>query len=101
MDFTRVSWICSFKDGPNNQGIFARLRQEELLFLTHHEDFVNAAPDCKASIIWSRVSQSMAIEKRVGMWLNAIQQFFSKTWKEEFFELYDDGTLYPVEVIKT
>jgi hypothetical protein len=39
--------------------------QEEVLFLTQDEDFVEAAPDCKASIIWSRVSQSMAISQRV------------------------------------
>jgi|GEM_PF-2433724 len=80
--------------------IFIRLNQEELLFLTQDEDFVEAAPDCKASIIWSRVSQSMPIDKRVEIWLNAVQQFFSKTWKEKFVELYDDGKLYPVEVVK-
>ena len=87
--------------GISDRDIFARLDREELLFLTHDEDFVNAVPDCKASVIWSRVSQSMVIDKRVEIWLNAIQQFFSKTWKEKFFEVYDDGTLYPIEVIKT
>ena len=43
----------------------------------------------------------MAIDKRVEIWLNAVQQFLSKTWKEKFFELYDDGNLYPIEVTKT
>jgi hypothetical protein len=60
---------------------------------------VDAAPDCKASIIWSRVSQSMAIDRRVEIWLNAVTQFLSKKWAEKFFDLYDDGKL-PVEVIK-
>jgi predicted nuclease of predicted toxin-antitoxin system len=87
--------------GILDREIFVRLRHEELLFLTQDEDFVTAAPDCKASIIWSRVAQSMVIDKRVEIWLEAIRQFFSKTWKEKFFEVYDDGTLYPIEVTKT
>lgn len=41
--------------GIHDRDILIRLRQEELLFLTQDEDFVDAAPDCKASIIWSRV----------------------------------------------
>jgi hypothetical protein len=42
----------------------------------------------------------MAIDKRVEIWLNAVQQFFSKKWNEKFFELYDDGQLHPIEVVK-
>ena len=86
--------------GIHDKEIIVRLNKEELLFLTQDEDFVEAAPDCKASIIWSRVSQSMLIDKRVEIWLGAVRQFFDKSWKEKFFELYDDGKLYPVEVIK-
>ncbi len=86
--------------GIHDRDILIRLEKEELLFLTQDEDFVDAAPDCKASIIWSRVSQSMAIDGRVEIWLNAVKQFQSKTWDEKFFELYDDGKLHPVEVVK-
>jgi predicted nuclease of predicted toxin-antitoxin system len=86
--------------GIHDREILLRLKQEELLFLTQDEDFVDAAPDCKASIIWSRVSQSMAIDRRVEIWLNAVKQFHSKTWSEKFCELYDDGKLHPVEVVK-
>jgi len=78
----------------------ARLKREELLFLTQDEDFVEAAPDCKASIIWSQVTQSIPIEKRVEIWMAAINEFFSKKWAEKFFELYDDGNLHPIEVVK-
>lgn len=94
----QVEHILLTQRGIHDRDIFIRLNQEEVLFLTQDEDFVEAAPDCKASIIWSRVSQSMAIDKRVEIWLNAVQQFFSKGWKEKFFELYDDGKLHPVEV---
>jgi hypothetical protein len=46
------------------------------------------------------VSQSMAVDRRVEIWLNAVKQFLSKQWAEKFFELYDDGKLHPVEVVK-
>jgi hypothetical protein len=71
-----------------------------VLFLAHDEDFVEATPDCKAGIIWSRVSQSVPIDRRVEIWFKAVKQFFAKNWNEKFFELYDDGQLHPVEVVK-
>src|SRR5712692_8916991 len=86
--------------GIHDWQIMARLKREDLLFLTQDEDFVEAAPDCKASIIWSRVSQSMAIDQRVEIWLNAVKTFLAKKWTEKFFKLYDDGELHPIEVIK-
>lgn len=86
--------------GIHDRRIIARLKQEELLFLTQDEDFVEAAPDCRASIIWSRVSQSMAIDYRVEIWRNAVRQFLAKPWSEKLFELYDDGQLHPITVIK-
>ena len=95
-----VEHILLTSRGMHDRDIFVRLRREELLFLTQDEDFVDAAPDCKANIVWSRVSQSMAIDQRVEIWLSAIKQFLSKKWNEKFFELYDDGKLHPVEVVK-
>jgi predicted nuclease of predicted toxin-antitoxin system len=40
--------------GIRDKQIIARLMQEEVLFLTQDEDFVEAAPDCKASYLVSR-----------------------------------------------
>ena len=37
--------------GMHDREIFVRLRREEVLFLTQDEDFVDAAPDCKANIV--------------------------------------------------
>jgi predicted nuclease of predicted toxin-antitoxin system len=87
--------------GIRDSQIMARLKKEELRFLTQDKDFVEATPDCKASIIWSHVTQSILIEKRVEIWMRAINEFFSKKWTEKFFEVYDDGKLHPSEVIKT
>jgi predicted nuclease of predicted toxin-antitoxin system len=84
--------------GIKDTQIIARLKQEEVLFLTQDEDFVEAAPDCKASIIWSRVSQSMAIDQRVEIWLNAVRQFFAKQRSEKFFELYDAAHFIPLRL---
>jgi hypothetical protein len=42
----------------------------------------------------------MAIDQRVEIWLSGVRQFLSKKWQEKFFELYDEGKLHPVEVIK-
>lgn len=85
--------------GIHDQVIMARLKREELLFLTQDEDFVKATPDRKASIIWSQVAQSVPIDKRVEIWMAAINEFFSKKWEERFFEIYDDGKLHPFEVL--
>jgi predicted nuclease of predicted toxin-antitoxin system len=95
-----VEHILLSHRGIHDREIIARLKREELLFLTQDEDFVEAAPDCKASIVWSRVSQSMEIDKRVEIWMNAVKQFLSRKWKERFFELYDDGKLHPIEIRK-
>jgi predicted nuclease of predicted toxin-antitoxin system len=95
-----VEHILLTHRGMHDREIIVRLRQEDLLFLTQDEDFVDAAPDCKASIVWSRVSQSMAVDRRVEIWLSAVKQFLSKKWNEKFFELYDDGNLHPIKVVK-
>jgi len=42
----------------------------------------------------------MAIDRRVEIWLNAVKLFLSKKWTEKFFELYDDGNLHPIKVVK-
>ncbi len=95
-----VEHVLLTNRGMHDREIFIRLKQEDLLFLTQDEDFIAAAPDCTASIIWSRVSQSMAIDLRVEIWLSAVKQFLSKKWNEKFFELFDDGNLHPAEIIK-
>jgi len=74
--------------GIPDKEIIVRLKREEPLFLTQDENFVEAAPDGRASIIWSRVSQSMAIDRRVEIWLSAVTQFLAKKWDGNFFELY-------------
>jgi len=42
----------------------------------------------------------MPIDKRVEIRRNVVNQFLAKTWTEKFFELYDDGMIQPVKVVK-
>jgi predicted nuclease of predicted toxin-antitoxin system len=95
-----VEHILLTRRGIHDREILVRLKDEELLFLTQDQDFVDAAPDSKANIMSSRVSQSMAIDRRIEIWLEAVKQFLSKQWNEKFFELYDDGVLHPFKVVK-
>ncbi|MGH7873043.1 MAG: DUF5615 family PIN-like protein [Candidatus Binatia bacterium] len=95
-----VEHILLTHRGIHDRDILLRLKQEGLFFLTQDEDFVDAAPNCNSSIIWSRVPQSMVIDRRVEIWHGAVEQFLAKKWDDNFFELYDDGILHPVEVTK-
>jgi hypothetical protein len=57
-------------------------------------------PTAQRASFGSHVSQSMPISRRVEIWLNAVHQFLARTWTEKFFELYDDGVIHPVKVVK-
>ena len=44
--------------GIHDRDIMVRLEKAELLFFTQDQDFMDVLPDCKASIILSRVCRS-------------------------------------------
>jgi len=52
-----------------------------------------------ATVIVSRVTQSLPIGARVEIWLKAIREYFSHEWPEKLFEVFDDGKLLPWKVI--
>ncbi|HXH13557.1 MAG TPA: DUF5615 family PIN-like protein [Alphaproteobacteria bacterium] len=64
--------------GIHDQQIIQRLQREVVLFLTQDQGFAGLPPDCVASIIVSHVRQTLPIERRVGIWLQAIHQFFAQ-----------------------
>lgn len=96
-----VEHILLTQRGIHDREILRRLNKEEVLFLTQDKDFANAAPDCVASIIWWRVSQSLPIDRRVEIWLNAVKQFLTKKWDINVFALHEDGQLHPISVAKS
>lgn len=85
--------------GQPDAAIRQRLQGEELLFLTNDTEFESLPPNCKSSIIISRVSQSLPIEQRVQLWLSAIDQFFAQEWTDQLFEVGNDGVLRSWQII--
>ena len=78
--------------GMSDDRIRGRLAAERLLFLTQDGEFADRPPDCRATIIISRVRQSRLIEERVSLWLAAIEQ---SRPPESLFEILDSGELVP------
>jgi hypothetical protein len=80
--------------GAPDATIVARLNVEDTLFLTHDEDFLGVALS-RSGVIVSRVTQTLPLDQRLEIWARAIRQYFSRTWSERVFEVYDDGRLVP------
>ena len=74
--------------------IIGRLNSEDLLFLTHDQEFLSL-PLSRSPVIVSRVTQTLPNKVRVGIWLTAIREYFSHEWNERLFEVFDDGRLWP------
>jgi predicted nuclease of predicted toxin-antitoxin system len=86
--------------GIPDSAIIERLQSEELLFLTNDREFLRR-PATRSVVIISRVTQSLPIEVRFDAWLRAIYEYFAKNWDEKLFEVFDDGKLLPVELIRS
>lgn len=82
--------------GTADRAIVDLLNSEDLLFLTHDQEFFDAALS-RSRLIISRVTQSLPITVRIEIWLQAIREYFSHDWPETVFEVFDDGKLNPWE----
>ena len=78
--------------GAPDRVIIDRLNSEDLLLLTHDQEFLDRVLT-RSRVIMSRVSQSQPIAARVEIWLKAIREYFSRDWSETQFEVFDDGKL--------
>lgn len=85
--------------GLPDAGIVERLTAEEILFLTHDEDFLDISLT-RSAVILSRVTQTLPLSVRLGLWLQAIHEYFSRQWSDRHFEVYDNGKLVPWTVIE-
>lgn len=86
--------------GTPDRTIVDQLNSEDLLFLTHDQEFLGL-PLSRSCIIVSRVTQSLPIPVRAQIWLNAIREYLSRDWRETLFEVFDDGRLRPWQKIST
>jgi predicted nuclease of predicted toxin-antitoxin system len=80
--------------GAPDSLIVDRLNAEDVLFLTQDQEFL-IRPHTRSPVIVSRVTQTLPITIRVDIWLRAIQEYFSRDWRERLFEVFDDGKLVP------
>ena len=74
--------------------IIDRLNHEDVLFLTHDQEFL-WLPLSRSPVVVSRVTQTLPNGVRVEIWLKAIREYFSRDWTEKLFEVFDDGRLWP------
>ena len=85
--------LLSLRGAPDST-IIDKLNSEDLLFLTHDQEFL-ALPLSRSTVIVSRITQSLPINIRVGLWIAAIREYFSDARPERLFEVFDDGKLRP------
>jgi len=80
--------------GTPDAAIVARLIAEDILLLTHDEDFLEA-PLTRSAVIVSRVTQTLPLGHRLRIWQGAIGEYFAHDRTERVFEVYDNGQLVP------
>lgn len=86
--------------GVKDSEIRKRLVREELIFLTQDTEFEDVPADCRGQVIISRVRQNLAIQRRVDMWFEALQEFMTRRRPEKLFDLLENGQIVPWEIRK-
>jgi hypothetical protein len=84
--------------GVSDIQIRTRLADPSVLFLTQDTDFLSGPP-VQAAIIVSRLRQSRSLAERIDVWNACIREVLEGGRAERLFELMDDGTLVPWQVI--
>lgn len=84
--------------GLKDSELRKRLAGEELIFLTQDTEFENMPLDYRGKVIISRVRQNLPIQRRVEIWLNALQHFMTHPRNEKLFDLLETGQIIPWEV---
>ena len=86
------------KRGLPDSDIRKRLAKEDLVFLTQDTEFEAMPVNCRATIIISRVRQSLSIQQRVEIWSKAIQSFAAHPPAGQLFDLLTTGEIIPWEI---
>ena len=85
--------------GISDEQIRRRLAVEaDLLFLTQDTEFADLPSETAATIMISRVPQSIPIAQRVEVWLHAITAFLEHPSPGTLFELLPDGRVVEWEI---
>jgi hypothetical protein len=85
--------------GISDDEIRRRLAVEaELLFLTQDTEFADLASETAATVMISRVPQSIPIAQRVEVWWHAVSAFLEQPSAGKLLELLPDGQVVEWEV---
>jgi hypothetical protein len=80
--------------GASDDQIRERLQDNQVLFLTHDEDFL-FGQTVPAIVVVSRVRQARPLAERIQVWRTAIRDLIEHRCPDRAFELTDDGTWVP------
>jgi hypothetical protein len=72
--------------------------EADLLFLTQDTEFADLPSETAATVMISRVPQSLPIAQRVELWSHAINAFLEQPSAGKLFELLPDGRVVEWEV---
>jgi predicted nuclease of predicted toxin-antitoxin system len=86
--------------GIKDSELRKRLAREEMILLTQDTEFEDVPSDCRGQVIISRVRQNLAIQQRVNIWFDALQEFMTRQRPEKLFDLLETGQIIPWEVRK-
>lgn len=84
--------------GLPDSAIRHRLQTEDLVFLTQDAEFEDIPSDYRATIIISRVRQSLPASRRIEIWFGAVENFLARKPTGKLFDLLETGELVPWEV---
>ena len=84
--------------GLPDSAIRHRLQTEDLAFLTQDAEFEDIPSDYRATIIISRVRQSLPTSRRIEIWFGAVENFLARKPTGKLFDLLETGELVPWEV---
>lgn len=90
--------ILSGPRGLPDSAIRQRLQREDIVFLTQDNEFEQVPKGCRATIIISRVRQSLAIGTRVDIWERALRAFLAARPTGKLFDLLESGEILPWQI---
>lgn len=98
LDWTLKHIIVLGQRGIKDTQVRKRLEEETIVLLTQDTEFEDVAADLPGKVIISRVRQNLPIRQRVEIWFAALNDFVSRSYMENLFDLIEDGRIIPWKV---
>lgn len=99
LGFEAEHLIAMGERGAPDSDIRARLEAEaDLVFVTQDTEFEEWDFPCRGIVVVSHVRQGLPIAERIEIWLRALVTLAEQPPEIRLFELWEPGTLTPIEV---